>query len=1101
MKLDSLYNRTDFIKFVKNEFLTEFEYDEREVQLSEGSLFKHVTQLGFSKAMNISVLEIFCNESDRNKRIAITQNAFRILRNHGISNALIAFHYETEQWRLSLLTSKLKIKDGKIVKIESNPRRYSYLLGKGAKVHTPYKYLVEKGRVENLEALTQRFSVEIVNKQFYESIATLFTALVGGERFGKTYPGILSIHGLPRDENKVKYQEFAVRLIGRIIFCWFLKEKKSRFGIPLIPTNILSLEAIQNYQDYYHTILEPLFFELLNKRWKKRRTEHQAKPYNLIPYLNGGLFEAQTSDYYKYSSATESGSFGIISIPDDWFILLFDLLEQYNFTVDENTSYDVELSIDPEMLGRIFENLLAEINPETGESAKKATGSFYTPREIVDYMVDESLFEFIKNKTPIEENKIRAVISYGKEDDEQYSLTAGEKRIIVDTLAELKILDPACGSGAFPIGLLQKVVYILQQVDENAEFWFKKQISGIASTELRHDIEEKYRNGNFDYLRKLGVIRESIFGVDIQTIATEIAKIRCFLSLIIEEDVDDHSENRGIQPLPNLDFKFISANSLLSLTSLDEREQVKGQIGLEDYYHINELKRIRNEYFNADPETRKELKEEFIKIQNAMFSKTIDVYKGQSSEQYKKLSRWKPFENEATDWFDPEWMFGESRFDIVIANPPYIHLEHTKEISKLYRSLNFKTYEARGDIYTLFYEKGVSLLKQNGILCYITSNKWMRAAYGQSLRQFFFERTNPLQIIDFSGQQIFNATVDTNIMLLSKTKNSFSTNAVIVEDKIGLKNLSLYIKKNAHSTAFNTDASWIILSPLEYGVKEKIKAAGSPLKEWKLKFNFGIKTGCNEAFIISKAKRDELIASDPKSIEVICPILRGRDIQRYSYEFADQYIIALFPSKNYNIDDYPAIRDYLLFDEWNPDIPKNCNKKILEQSGNRFIIDNVEYKSRKKTNNRWYETQDEIGFCENFHKPKIIWKRIGSILRFAYDDRGCFSLDSTCIAVGSNMKFLAAYLNSAVGNFLLRDSPKTGTGDLLISVQAMEPILAPNDAVQISIPIVNKIIEKAQKGEDFAADEKEFDELLFDFFDFSEEERKYIINITKTLRR
>lgn len=225
----------------------------------------------------------------------------------------------------------------------------------------------------------------------------------------------------------------------------------------------------------------------------------------------------------------------------------------------------------------------------------------------------------------------------------------------------------------------------------------------------------------------------------------------------------------------------------------------------------------------------------------------------------------------------------------------------------------------------------------------------------------------------------------------------------------------------------------MILSPVEQSIKRKIEAIGTPLKDWDISINYGIKTGANDAFIIDGAKRNELISSDPKSAEIIRPILRGRDIKRYGFDFADQYIIATFPSKNYNIDDYPAVKEYLL----------SFGIERLEQSGKQYTINGEIVKSRKKTNNKWFETQDSISYWDDFSKQKIVWKRIGSILRFCYDESGMFCLDSTCFATGDKLKFLTLLLNSPLGRYLLKDSPKTGTGDLLISVQALEPLLIP----------------------------------------------------------
>ena len=422
LELENEYNRSRFINYLNDTLLQDFSLDERDIELDANSIFTSMKHLDTSDSCEISVFEAVCLEKDSGKRIAITQNAFRVLRQHGVSNALVAFTHGKEQWRFSLLTSKLEYTDGKLVSKQSNPHRYSYLLGKGTKTHTPFKYLIERGRVTSLDELMQRFSVEVVNKQFYDEIAKHFTELVGGERNEQRYDGLLNIYSVVKPS--AKYQEFAVRLIGRIMFCWFLKEKKSAAGIPLVPEQILSQNAVLENSGYYHTTLEPLFFETLNTRYKRRKDIFKNGKYTRIPYLNGGLFAPQTGDYYKFNAALNNGTFGVVTIPDDWFVSLFGVLERYSFTVDENTAYDVELSIDPEMLGRIFENLLAEINPETGESAKKNTGSFYTPRDIVDYMVDKSLFHYLKENTMLANDKLTALISYGKDDDNEFMLTA-----------------------------------------------------------------------------------------------------------------------------------------------------------------------------------------------------------------------------------------------------------------------------------------------------------------------------------------------------------------------------------------------------------------------------------------------------------------------------------------------------------------------------------------------------------------------------------------------------------------------------------------------------------------------------------------------------
>ena len=779
----SAFDKETFTSFVVD-FLPDFERDERPVNTT--GILKKVNQIGKSNACNLSVFEITIDETDAEKRIAITQNAFRMLRRHRIRNALIAFHYQSDNWRLSLLTSTLEIKDGKIVSKSSNPRRYSYLLGADAKANTPRKFLMKQGRVSGIKELQGRFSVDVVNKEFYNSVAECFMELVGGERGeGRKSQKFVAALQLPSLDKK-EMQEFSVRLIGRIMFCWFLKEKKSPNGEPLMPSELLSLDAVSKNSDYYHNVLEPLFFGCLNTRISKRVDDLREEPFNQIPYLNGGLFSPQSTDYYNQNDFNGRGTPGLVKIPDEWFTRLFNVLNQYNFTVDENTSFDIDLSIDPEMLGRIFENLLAEINPETGKTARNATGSFYTPREIVDYMVDSSIFEYLRNKTNVEAKKLTALISYGKEDDEESPLTDAERSAVVNAIADLTILDPACGSGAFPIGILQKVFYILQQVDPDGRKWYEKQIENIPSEELKKDLKNKFESGNYDYIRKLGVIRQSIFGVDIQTIATEIAKLRCFLTLIIEEQVDDSKENRGIHPLPNLDFKFVAANSLVELPGNHEAA-INMFDGLDQ---IHALKRIRNEYFTADENERMLLRARFAELQNDMFKQRINLH-GATSDKYNALTEWKPFDNNMVDWFDSEWMFGVKLFDIVIGNPPYVVLTAKADHVGFYKKEYFVAKSGKINLFKLFFERGLSVLKEDGALSYITPNTYLSSKDGVNTRILLLENTIK-EIIEYTEKdQVFeNVAQAVATIVLQKTRTDGSNTVSIKTAKQGLRKIS-----------------------------------------------------------------------------------------------------------------------------------------------------------------------------------------------------------------------------------------------------------------------------------------------------------------------
>ena len=286
---------------------------------------------------------------------------------------------------------------------------------------------------------------------------------------------------------------------------------------------------------------------------------------------------------------------------------------------------------------------------------------------------------------------------------------------------------------------------------------------------------------------------------------------------------------------------------------------------------------------------------------------------------------------------------------------------------------------------------------------------------------------------------------------------------------------------------FSSSEPWSILSDIERCIKAKIEAVGTPLKDWDIQINYGIKTGLNDAFIIDSAKRKEILDAclsedeRQRTAEIIRPILRGRDIKRYDYEFADQYIIATFPSKKYNIDDYQALREFLL----------SFGMERLEQTGKEYIINGEKVKARKKTNNKWFETQDSISYWDDFSQPKIIWKRVGSIIRFSYDEKGVFGLDSTCFATGKHIPYLCCVLNSSMGHYLLNGAPRTGTGDLLISVQAVEPVRIPviDDSDETFYDLVRRFITNPSSALD-----EEIDSIIFDLYGLNPNEREYIVN-------
>ncbi len=388
-----------------------FNQQPQPISLSANSdrLAHNAFELGFFDTSDDRIIGLYQIDLKPNVKIERNKVSLReLLRSiykYDVDGALVVFR-QGDKWRLSFISEIRILNDnGEIDKKATEPKRYTYLLGRGEKTKTPTDRLsLLAGKPISLEDIRNAFSIEALNKEFYGRVSKQFYKLVGAtEGKGKKtiqHERLMKLPGMSAENagNRKVSQEFAVRLIGRIVFCWFLKVKKSESGKPLLPEHLLSSEAVRKNRSYYHSVLEFLFFQTLNEK-REKRIENLPDGCDDIPFLNGGLFEPQPDDFYDYNrTSSTSNQINTLKIPNEWFEEFFEMLEQYNFTIDENSTIDVEISVDPEMLGRIFENLLAEIDPDSGETARKATGSFYTPREIVNYMVDESLIIYLKSK-------------------------------------------------------------------------------------------------------------------------------------------------------------------------------------------------------------------------------------------------------------------------------------------------------------------------------------------------------------------------------------------------------------------------------------------------------------------------------------------------------------------------------------------------------------------------------------------------------------------------------------------------------------------------------------------------------------------------------
>lgn len=808
----SIKSITDFFKNKISSFSPNSENLDYILKDADFAHFSDLQKIGEVEFNNSDELIVFTCKfqgvlSERSSKKRQFEIAKKILKEDFKDGAIFIFYDDNDCFRFSFIRKNYGNKDQKF----TNWKRYTYFVDP-ARTNKTFKNRINGCNFSSLEDIQEAFSVEKLNKKFYEEIATAFYSLIGGKvsinKKEVSFDAKLQLPSTPVENRKV-YQEFAVRLIGRTIFCWFLKNKKSDSGVPLIPEEWLSsnmVASVNNDQhNYYHSILEKLFFLVLNKKHEDRKPYVLPNNHEFVPFLNGGLFEAQDDDFFpKDSKGIHSQNFAL-NIPNQWFRDFFETLEQYNFTIDENSINDFEVSIDPEMLGTIFENLLAEIDPDTEKSARKSTGSFYTPREIVDYMVEQSLLQYIKTKTNIEDEEQLEVLL---KDDAENPFNEKETIVILEALSEVKILDPACGSGAFPMGVLHKIIGLLKKLDKNAVWWKAKQLEKIDNALVRKTMETKLNQANSDYIRKLGVIQHSIYGVDIQPIAAEISKLRSFLSLIIDENIDDNHPdgNRGIEPLPNLEFKFVTANTLISL---DEGNTVGKSMSF-DFGETsdlqNQLQKIRSAYLQATPTDKQKLKTDFEKLQTQIYKNELKA--GGQNKRAQQLAAWKPFSNDSSTWFDPDWMFGVEKFDVVIGNPPYIQLSKSNNISddqKKYLKTRYKTSAGRLNAFIFFIHNALEKLNSTGQLVYIIPNTILTQEYYSYTREIILKNFHLIEIVNYESMPFENAVVE-NVTLFIQARTNDNLDVKITSDN--LREVKLIKEVNHNDFLFQDNFSF-----------------------------------------------------------------------------------------------------------------------------------------------------------------------------------------------------------------------------------------------------------------------------------------------------
>ncbi|MDK7375827.1 Eco57I restriction-modification methylase domain-containing protein, partial [Weeksella virosa] len=819
----------DFFKKAISSFKNEEEDLDYIIEDKNFEQFSELTRIGNVEFKNSDELIVFACKyngilSERSSKKKQFEIAKLVLKEDFKDGAIFVFYDDTGKFRFSFIRRNW---DGKADKKYSSWKRFTYFVNPEEHNKT-FRQRIGNCTFKDLDNIQEAFSVEKLTKEFYNDLFKWYQWTLTAE-VGITFPNDTATS----DDDRVKLEEQMIRLITRLLFVWFIKQKQ------LVPDELFKTDKLSeilkdfdpnNTSDgsYYNAILQNLFFATLNKavterefaktknrdiktryRYAEMFTISEEEVLNLfrpIPFLNGGLFECldkeESTDGIKYhldgfsrsDKKSPNGNFKHRAfIPNAVFFGdginegLIPLLERYNFTVEENVPNEVQVALDPELLGNVFENLLGAFNPETQESARKQSGSFYTPKEIVAYMVDESLIAYLDNALPdIEEATIRALF----EQDELPAFFAQNHALceeIASQLRKVKILDPACGSGAFPMGILNRMVEILEKLD-------------TKNKETHHDL-------------KLHLIEECIYGVDIQTIAAQISKLRFFISLIVEQETMDLSkpeENYGVLTLPNLETKFVAANTLIGM------KKKKAQTNLFENPEIeivkNQLLETRKEHFYAkSASAKKKLRDQDAELRDKL-AKLLKESGEYAPEDAIQFSQWNPYDQNATSpFFDPEWMFGlEEGFDVVIGNPPYIS---TKGIDKDFKKVLESQYGFADDTYNHFFFKGNDLLKKGGVLSYITPKTFWTTQTKRNLRDLILSQT--VRYIFDTANPFEAAMVDTCITSFSKSSSKENTLKFLDGSK-DLKTPDIY---SIHQNIYNETQNSVIFKPTDYNLK------------------------------------------------------------------------------------------------------------------------------------------------------------------------------------------------------------------------------------------------------------------------------------------
>ena len=949
-----------------------------------------------------------------------------------------------------------------------------------------------------LAAWLDELDTEALNKRFYKELFAWFK-----------YAQDTII--LPK-ELHARRADWIIRLITRLLFIWFIKEKELVDRTLFIEKQVepfLKGYDSQKGDSYYRAILQNLFFATLNtpitdRRFSRAKQADHRNPYlyrykqeiaddriqDLLdcfactPFVNGGLFdslddfEATTSGGKRVDHFSDAhGQY--VSVPNHLFFNdkgnkddqgLITLFEHYKFTVEENTPIEQEVALDPELLGKVFENLLASYNQKTQKDVRKQTGSYYTPRPIVNYMVRQALVERLATITAPSSGdgiqwreRLHALLDYT---DRPHDMTDAERDNIIAAIANIKIFDPAAGSGAFLMGVLHQLVQLLDKLDPHNTEWRELQkkratthAEGAFETEDQEerdktltDISDTFERYSPRFGRKLFLIQNSIFGADIQPVACQIAKLRFFISLTIEQTPDRTADNLGIRPLPNLETRFVVTDTLIPLSNNAKDKQM--DIGEADA-HTRDIKqqltKNRERHFNATNRNKKRECRRHDKTLRRQLADALEEH-GFGGDTAQKIAHWDPYDqNSAADWFNAEYMFGiRDGFDIVIGNPPYVKGEH---LSVEYRTSLKKVFGWRGDLYTHFIFKGMEYTKTKGVFSYITNDSFVGFGSKARVRELFL-RHQLLSLVKCPGET-FDATIYAAVFMVKKddaTSTHKYTSGIIKYPTYSYYNSGFVEYKAVHITP----GKQLLYATPMLSVYQRISLQHKKIKEYLSVLDTGIHSG---------NVREKIFFADNVN-QKLPRLLQGRQIGRY-------YLNWCMPGAKY----------------------KFCNIN--------YIPVNSPGISRGGAISRYNEYWNFCGDMNNHHQSeRLLMRQTSDKIITAYHSEkisGRFYTDNTLFTVlpksdKVNLKYAMAIFNSklidALYQFLVQESGKILAQVKINIVNDLPFTFAPKTTQLQIIKLINKITaaKEADPDADTTPQEKEIDQLVYQLYGLTKAE-------------